>query len=155
LLTNEEIIRHFRAVAANLEAGGMYFLEFTHTRDCSPAFYKDFKYHGERNGCDVTITWTPRQPADALTGIVESEVQMHVRENGCTRVFSHYTSERMLLPPEIHALVDLSGAFTICEWYGDFDVNQPFDNTPASRQMIVVLQKRGTPTGSESQYCSP
>jgi SAM-dependent methyltransferase len=155
LLTNEEIIRHLRAVAANLEPGGMYFLEFAHTRDCSSVSYRDFKYHGERNGCEVTITWTPRLPADTLTGIVESEVQMYVRENASSRVFSHYTSERMLLPQEIRALVDLSGAFTICGWYGDFNVNQPFDNTPASRQMIVVLQKRGTPTGSESQYCSP
>lgn len=28
-------------------------------------------------------------------------------------------------------------------WNGDFDLGQPLDYTPASRQMMVVLQKAG------------
>lgn len=156
LLTNDEIIRHFRAVATNLEPSGMYFLENTHPRDCSPYRYGDFQYHGERDGCEVTITWAVNHPAvNPLTQVIRPEVQVLVREKGSSHLFTDQASERFLSAQEISALVELSGAFTICGWYGDFDLNQPFDNTPASRRMIAVLQKRGAYAEGESQYFSP
>jgi hypothetical protein len=34
-------------------------------------------------------------------------------------------------------------AFRLVGWYGDFDLNQPLDNSPASTRMITVLQKSG------------
>ena len=35
LLSNDDIIRNFKSVAANLDGDGLYFIELTHPRDCS------------------------------------------------------------------------------------------------------------------------
>ncbi len=159
LQTNEEIVRHFRAVAANLKPGGLYLIDVTHPRDCTPFNYGHFQYCGERDGCRVTIDWATNQPlCDPLTQVVEVEVRMRVSQNGGDQVFTDLAHERLLFPQEIVALADLSGALKVCGWYGDFDLHQPFDHTPASRRMIVVLQKHEarTFTGEKrSAYFSP
>ena len=156
LLTNEEIVQHFRAVAANLTPGGLYVLENTHPRDCAPYHYGDFQYRGERDGCEVTIRWATNRPVvDALTQVIAPQVEMSIRENGRTTVLSDQARERFLAPQELRALADLSGAFETAKWYGDFDLRQPFDSTSAARRMIVVLQKQGTLAQEERQYCAP
>ena len=55
--------------------------------------------------------------------------------------------ERFLLPQEIGLLAERSGMFEIAGWYGDFDLGQPLDMSPASRRMIGVLRKRATRDG--------
>lgn len=39
-------------------------------------------------------------------------------------------------------LAEQSGSLQVAGWYGDFDLNQPLDNSPASRRMIAILQKK-------------
>ncbi len=156
LLTNEEIVQHFRAIAANLTPGGLYVLENTHPRDCAPYQYGDFQYHGERDGCDVTITWATNNPVvNPLTQVISPQVEIRICENGNTTFLTDQASERFIAPQEFYQLAELSGVFTITGWYGDFNLNQPFDNTPAARRMILVLQKKAEAAKQESQYFSP
>jgi SAM-dependent methyltransferase len=141
LLTDDEIVRHFRAVAANLAPGGLYMIELSHPRDCSAEQYGRFRYEGERNGCRVTIDWANVRPAPRSgERVVEAEVVMLVRENGTEQRFVDRACERFLAADEIVRLARASGALDVCGWYGDFDVDQPFDDTGASRRMIVVLR---------------
>jgi SAM-dependent methyltransferase len=159
LQTNDEIVRHFRAVATHLKAGGLYLIDATHPRDCSPFHYPPFQYRGERGGCRVEVDWVANPSlGNPLMQVVAVEVTMRVSENGREQVFTDRACERFLFPPEIAALADLSGALKVCGWYGDFDLNQPLDDTPASRRMITVLQKNdaGGWAGEKwSAYFSP
>jgi hypothetical protein len=142
LQTNDEIVRHFQAVAANLKPGGLYLIDVSHPRDCAPFHYGNFQYRGERDGCRVAIDWATNQPVcNPLTQVIAAEVMMRVSENGWEQVFTDLAYERFLFPQEMTALADLSGALKVCGWYGDFNLNQPFDHTPASRRMIAVLQR--------------
>ncbi|HEX8475179.1 MAG TPA: methyltransferase domain-containing protein [Pyrinomonadaceae bacterium] len=153
LLSNDDITRNFQIVAANLNPDGLYLIELTHPRDCSIVNYGAYKYEGERDGCRVTIDWGARQlHVDPQKQVVISEIQMHVRENGSRQTFSHRACERILFAQEIDALARLSGALAVEEWYGDFDLRQPFDNTPASSRMLAVLRPtaRSTKTTADA-----
>jgi SAM-dependent methyltransferase len=142
LQTSDEIIAHLRAVAANLRPGGLYLIDLTHPRDCSPYNYGHFVYEGERDGCHVRIDWATNNPvADPLTQVARVALRMTVNDNGERYVYEDMANERFLLPQEIIALSRLSGCFEVLAWYGAYDIAQPFDASPASPRMIAVLQK--------------
>lgn len=142
LQTSDEIVAHLRAVAANLRPGGLYLIDLTHPRDCSPYNYGQFAYTGECDGCRVRIDWAINDPAaDALTQVARVAVRMTVDDNGEHHVYEDMANERFLLPQELIALVRLSGCFDVLAWHGAYHVAQPFDASPASHRMIAVLQK--------------
>jgi SAM-dependent methyltransferase len=142
LLRNEDFAQHFRAVAGNLMPGGLYVLEYTHPRECSLASYGKFHYAGERDGVKVEILWATNNPIfDPSTGVACVETEMRVEVNGNRLVIPDSACERLVTPQEIALLAELSGVLHVVGWHGDFDLDQPFDNSPASKRMIAVLQK--------------
>ena len=142
MLTNEEIVEHFRAVAANLTPGGLYVVESTHPRDCPPTGYGRFQYRGEHNGTKVAIDWATNNPVpDPLTHVIDVEVTMRVSHDGAEEQFTDRARERLLLAQEFVALAKLSSALDVVAFRGDFVRGQPFDMSEAARRMIVVLQK--------------
>lgn len=142
MLTNDEIVAHFGAVAANLTPRGLYVVESTHPRDCPITGYGDFHYRGERNGTKVAIDWAINNPVPCpRTHVVEVEVAMRVTHNGTDETFTDHAEERLLLAQEFVALAKLSGALDVAAFYGDYARGQPFDMSEASRRMIVVMQK--------------
>lgn len=144
LLSNDDIVRHLRAVAANLGPRGLYVLEYTHPRDCSMQSYGDFRYVGRRNGVEVEVTWAIEPPVvDLVAGTAEVVIELRVNDRGQQLRVIDSAKERFLLPQEIVLLAELSAAFDVVGWHGDFDLNQPLDMSPASRRMIGILRKRG------------
>lgn len=142
LQTSDEIVAHLGAVAANLRPGGLYLIDLTHPRDCSPYDYGHFFYEGERDGCHVRIDWATNNPvADPLTQVARVAVRMTVHDNGVQYVYDDLAAERFILPQELIALARLSRCFEVRAWHGSHDIDQPFDATPASNRMIAVLQK--------------
>jgi SAM-dependent methyltransferase len=141
LETHEQIVDHFGAVARNLTASGLYVIELTHPKDCSPSHYGDFRYDGERDGVRVVVDWAVNKPKfDPLTQIVECEVVMEVDDHGQRKTFRETARERFLSLPELVDLAQRSGALSFMRAYGDFRFDQPFDNSPGARRMIVVLR---------------
>jgi SAM-dependent methyltransferase len=141
LETHEQIVNHFRAVARNLTAGGLYVIEVTHPRDCSMWNYGNFQYRGERDGVSVVLDWAVNDPkADLIAQVVECEVVMTVIENGERKIFRETARERFASLQEFSALAKMSGMMSLTGAYGDFRLDQPFDNNPAARRMIVVLR---------------
>jgi SAM-dependent methyltransferase len=143
LADNDDIVDHFRTVAANLTPGGIYLFELTHPRDCSMHEYGQFTYTGERNGTTVEIKWAVNNPRhDAFTQVAEVETVMRVVENGQETLYRDRARERYLSPQELVALIKLAGNLDIVECYGDFLPGLHMDNSPASRRMIFVLRKQ-------------
>ena len=142
MMTNEEIIAHFRAVAANLSPKGLYLIDLSHPRDCSLGRYMDFRYSGERDGVRVAIEWGTNQPAyHPVTQIADTQVTMRVHDRGQDHVFVSQARERFISAQEIVLLAACSNVFEARAWYGDYDQRQALDNSPASRRMIAILQK--------------
>lgn len=143
LLENDDIVRHLKAVAANLVPGGLYLVECTHPRDNSLGGYGAFRYTGERDGTAVDLRWATSPPVlDPVRGVARVEVELRVRQNGREEVLKDVAAERLVMhPQELQLLADRSGAWGGITWYGDFRLDQPLDNTPASRRMIAVLRR--------------
>lgn len=143
LLTDQDFDRHFAAVSANLTPGGLYIVDCTHPRDCSLRDYGSYRYTGERDGISVEILWGTNNPRiDPVTGIAEVATRLIVKEGGKEVIVDDMARERCLTAQELRMLTEHPGHFKVAEWYGDFRIDQPFDNSPASSRMIAVFRKR-------------
>ncbi|MFO1073730.1 MAG: class I SAM-dependent methyltransferase [Geminicoccaceae bacterium] len=144
LLTNQEILDHFRAVAAALAPGGIYVFDITHPRDSSPWRYGSHRYEGERDGIRVVVeAGVNGPPVDPATQIADSEMRITIERAGERQVILDRARERFLHPQEIVALADLSGALDLVAFHGDYDDAVPFDLSPRATRLVAVLRRRG------------
>lgn len=142
LLTNSDLVHHFQAVGGNLTDKGLYLVDVTHPRDCSYQDYGTFVYSGSRNGIVVDVVWATNNPTfDLVSGVAQVDIEMRVSENGHQQIIRDTAHERLLLPQELTLLIERSEMFQVVGWYGDFNLDQPLDKSPASRRAIAVMQK--------------
>lgn len=137
----DDFVEHFRAVAANLAADGLYAIGQSHQRDVSIIDYGPFRYEGERNGCRVRLEWATDARIDTLSQTADVELVMRVSEGAEERVFRHRTVESCPTPLFLIAAARLSGALEAFDWYGDFRFDRPYDDSPASVHCISVFRK--------------
>ncbi len=143
LLSNTDLVQHFRTVGASLTERGIYLVDLTHPRECSFWHYTPFRYAGESDGVSVEIQWAINNPRyDLVTSVAHVELEMRVNDHGRQWTIHDSAKERLLLPQEICLLAELSGALRVVGWHGDFDLAQPLDASPTSRRMIIILQKQ-------------
>ena len=143
LLTNDDLIRHLQAVQSNLTEGGLYVVDLTHPRDCSPWDYGRFIFQGERDVVEVKITWATNGPQfDWQTAVAEVEVRMQVRHNGQETTIMDRAMEHFLDPQAILQLAHVACPLEVVGWYGASRLDQPFDGTERSNRMIAVLQNQ-------------
>jgi SAM-dependent methyltransferase len=143
LRTNEDYLQHLRSVADNLKPGGIYIVDLINPRVCSFENYGDYLYTGRSDGISVEIQWGTNNPRfDHLTGVAYVEIQMKVNDHGKVEVIQDSEYERLVLPQEFTLMNELAGSFKILGWYGNYDLKQPFDDTPKSDYLLAVLQKK-------------
>ena len=144
LLTDEEILSHFKTVAANLKPKGLFVLELLHPRD----FFTEKISFGpvwraSKNGVKVTVNWgnfTDRE-LDPLSQVVRMQAELTVEEKGKKYRLRSVAPERMLTLSELKLLIRLSGVFQIAALLGDLNFKQKLDNSRRSSQMVAVLKK--------------
>ena len=142
LLTNDDLIAHLDAIAANLTPGGLYLIDVTHPQFATLGHYAPFHYSGSRDGVSVDITWKGESSQiDPLAGIASTEVEMRIHDNGHEQRLIDVAQERFLTAQEITLLARCSGKLAPVAWYGGYNLNLPFNNSPDARQMIGILQK--------------
>ena len=141
LLTNADVVAHFRAVAAALTPEGVYVIDLSHPRDCSPWNYGSHRYEGTRDGMRVLIeAGVNGPPIDAAAQVAETEMRITVERDGRTEVISDLARERFFHPQEIVALAELSGVLEVSEFFGDYDLEVPFDVSERATRLIAVLK---------------
>jgi SAM-dependent methyltransferase len=146
LTANDDLVKHFQAVAANLNPKGVYIVDLSHPKEVDFGDYKNFHYHGERDGMVVDINWALNQPPvryDLATGVAKGViVEMTIDDNGKKVTVRDQADERLLFPQELTLLAKLSGSLEAVAWHGDYDLAQPLDHSAKSRRLIGVFQKR-------------
>lgn len=141
LLTNADVVAHFRAVAAALAPDGVYVVDLSHPRDCSPWSYGSHRYEGTRGGMRVVIeAGVNGPPIDAAAQVAETEMRITVERDGRTEVIRDLARERFFHPQELAALAELSGALEVSAFYGDYDLEVPFDLSERSTRLLAVLR---------------
>jgi len=143
LLTNEDIIQHFRCVADNLADSGLYIIECTHPNDF---FSQDSRTQSEwafeRDGIKVTTKWgSDDDKSDPITQINHTTVTLIVDRQGKRETHSFIEPFRMLTYQELKLLVELSGVFEIVDCFGSVDAKISFNNDKDSWRMVPVLRR--------------
>lgn len=145
LVTNEQLISHFKSVASNLTPGGIYVIEATH-----PMFYfpdEEANTWISKNGnLEVEITFG--LPTDTFNSVTQQWIVttvMKIRQKGQKEVVVESKSPiRWYLAQELKALIELSGVFDKHWFYGSLYYTPPFelDDTEDSDSMVVVLRTK-------------
>ena len=142
LVTNDQVVKHLRAVARNLLPGGIYVIEMAHPsaiwRDCLPNMWSS-----KRDGIVVDFLFgLEDDPYDWITQQWTVTARLTISEAGLPqRVYEEHNNHRWYLPQEFSALVDLAGVFESWWWYGDMRLPPPaLENDQDAERMIFVLR---------------
>ena len=144
LLTNEEIVAHFKAVADRLAPQGLYLLDFWVPSRWDQIGNEIHQWEQTEGDTTVRVFYLQHpETVDPITQTFEDELVFEIHEADQTKeIRGGPTRTRLIMPQEFRALVESSGAFTVLGTYGEFDLAKPFDHTSLSWRMISVLQKR-------------
>lgn len=143
----DDLVRHLRAVARHLEAGGVYVLEAQHPADfvgrgARPAGALQ-PWTVERYGLEVRTRWgTQDDPYDPIRQIFEARVELRVRGPEGEEILRETVPMRDWTRTEIEAAIRMSGAFELAEIHGALAADAPFDRSPESWRMVLVLRRR-------------
>lgn len=141
--TNDAMLRHLRAVARNLESGGIYVIETSHPRYLRER-YCGHIYRGRSGKTDIELTWgLPEDRYDSIEQQWNITILLEAREAGVliARNLSHLI-QRWYACQELRALIDLSGAFSETHFLGRTGLPLiPLSDDPVCDAMIVVLVK--------------
>jgi SAM-dependent methyltransferase len=144
LLTNDDIIAHFNAVADSLSDGGIYISSTAHPRDFYGDRSSDLPTQWTNTRGDLIVTTEWRSAEDSFDPISEIDSVTIIFDVTSPEGRERHQSKehlRRMSYQTFKALVALSGRFELVEAYGDFDLATPFTNDPPSGRFIPVLKK--------------
>lgn len=142
----DDLVRHLRAVARHLDDRGVYVLEVQHPADfvgrgARPTGTSQ-PWTVERYGLEVRTRWgTPDDPYDPLRQVFEAHVELRVRGPEGEEILHERVPMRDWTRTELEAGIRLSGAFELAEVHGALAADAPFDTSPESWRMVLVLRK--------------
>jgi SAM-dependent methyltransferase len=141
LLTNEEILRHFRMVAQALRPGGLYIFDrYMASSWTNPA--RRWSWTRRRGRVTVRTTFAALEDVNPVSQVFSEEMKLEVTENGAKRLFSQRHLSRMVFPQELRAVVELAGGFEFVQWFYGFKPRQILDRSRHPLLMVVVLRKK-------------
>ena len=144
LLTNEQIITHLQQVAASLNEGGLYLLDFWVPPRWEMMANETYQWEQEQDGIAVRVLYIQYPDSiDRAAQTFEDELVFQVNDHGAEReIRGGRVRTRLLLPQEFRALVAASGCFELLGTYHEFDLEKPYTQEHTSWRMISVLQRR-------------
>jgi SAM-dependent methyltransferase len=142
LLTNEAILDHLRAVAANLRPGGIYIFDRYMTSSwTNPA--RSWSWSKRRGGLIVRASFSALHDVNPVTQVFREKMVLEAVENGTRRLYRQTHASRMVFPQEMRALVELAGGFEFVQWFFGFKPHQVLERSRHPLLMVVVLRRRG------------
>ncbi len=145
--TLDDLVRHLQSVARHLDDRGVYVLEVQHPADfvgrgARPTGTSQ-PWTVSRYGLEVRTRWgAPEDPYDPLRQVFEAHVELQVRGPEGEETIHERVPMRDWTRTELEAGVRLSGAFDLAEVHGALEPDAPFDRSPESWRMVLVLRKR-------------
>ena len=145
LVTNEQMISHFKSVAKNLVSGGIYVIEASHPQ----FFFPDEEantWTSKEGDTKVQITFgVPTDKYNTVTQQWQTTTKMKIEEGkNPAREIETKSALRWYLAQELKALIDLSGAFDKYWFYGSLYYMPPkkLDESEESDSMVIVLRAK-------------
>lgn len=141
LLTNADLLRHFRSVARALRPGGLYVFDryiLSSWRD--PA--RRWVWERRRGGITVRSAFSVLHDMDPVGQTFEERLTLEVSEGAASSVYRHARRSRLVFPQELRTLVALAGGFEWLGWFSRFSLARPLERARGPMMMVTVLQRR-------------
>jgi SAM-dependent methyltransferase len=140
LLTNDQLLAHFRTVARAVRPGGLYvFDRYMASSWTDPA--RAWSWSRRRGRLIVRASFSTLHDLDPVTQIFKERLVLEAVENGRRRVYRQTHTSRMVFPQELRALVELAGGFEFVQWFFGFKPHQVLERSKHPLLMVVVLRK--------------
>lgn len=142
----DDLVKHLQSVARHLDEGGVYVIEVQHPADfvgrgARPGGTSK-PWTVERYGLEVCTRWgTPDDPYDPIRQVFEANVELRVRGPEGEEILHERVPMRDWTRTELEAGIRLSGAFELAEIHGALEADTPFDASPESWRMVLVLRR--------------
>ncbi|MCZ7602351.1 MAG: class I SAM-dependent methyltransferase [Melioribacteraceae bacterium] len=141
---NEDMVEHFKSVAANLKKGGLYIIEATH-----PQFYfpddEPNTWISKEGNFSVEITFgDPNDSYNSLNQTWLSTTRLKIKNGNAPQVITESRSEvRWYLLQEMKLLIEKAGVFDKAWFFGSlYSIPpKPLDESEDSDAMVIVLRK--------------
>ena len=141
LLTNEQLLAHFRCVARAVRPGGLYvFDRYMASSWTDPA--RSWSWTRRRGRLTVRATFSALNDVDPVSQVFREDMTLEAIENGTRRVYRQSHMSRMVFPQELRALVALAGGFDFVQWFFGFKAHQVLEKSRRPLLMVVVLRRR-------------
>ncbi len=140
LLSNEALLAHLQAVAANLRPGGVYvFDRLIPNRWASPGLR--WRWTRRRRGMTVRTTFRTLDAYDPVSQVCNEVMRFEITENGHRRVVTQRHKTRIVFPQELRAIVALAGELEFVGWFSSFSLDRPLERARHALMMITVLRR--------------
>jgi len=144
ILTNDDMIKHLRNVAACLNRGGLYILEMSHPKEVilSEKLTKS-TWEASRDGCSVEIQWGSKNDVfDPVTQITDVIVTMNFNDHGKKGTITDKSQQRHFTVTEFDAIVKAAGVFRIASIFGAMKTSVRINDKKDAWRMVTVLMKK-------------
>jgi SAM-dependent methyltransferase len=140
LLTNAQLLAHFRSVARNVRRGGLYvFDRYMASSWTNPA--RSWSWSRRRGGVIVRASFSALNDVDPVSQVFKEHMTLEAIENGTRRVYRQTHLSRMVFPQELRGLVELAGDFEFVQWFFGFKPHQILEKSRHPLLMVVVLRR--------------
>ncbi|MFH1779065.1 MAG: class I SAM-dependent methyltransferase [Candidatus Omnitrophota bacterium] len=144
LLTDDDILSHFRSVAKELKVGGLYILDFWMPKDENVIEWEEARWVQQDK--DISIDATYRQLAHTFSPkdkIFKDELIFRIRSPKFNSTINGRTKTRLLFLSELKELVRKSELFNyIDRFYNfDFDLKEGYNIKPIRTN--IILRRKG------------
>jgi SAM-dependent methyltransferase len=140
LLTNEALVAHLRAVAANVRPGGLYIFDrLIPNRWATPTLR--WRWTRRRGGITVRTTFRTLDRYDPVSQVCQEVMRFEISDNGSRRVVTQRHQTRIVFPQELRTVVELAGGLEFVGWFSSFSLARPLERARGALMMITVLRR--------------
>ena len=137
----EEVLSHFRSVAAALNRGGLYLLDWC--VHFAPFSERAESWTMEQDRTKVTTRWSEKL-VDAAEQLVEETISLEVIDDGTVCHLSGTGVSRVIFPQEFLLFVEHTGEFEFVGWWNNWNLERPLGDVkdPKNISRPIALLRR-------------
>ena len=140
LLTNEQILSHFRAVARALRPGGLYIFDRMIPNNWAHPATR-WSWTRRQGRITVRVVFRTMLDIDEVSQVCREEITLDVRDGGRRRIIRQRYPTRVVFPQELRALIQLNGAFELAAWHPNFHLHRRLEDTKHPLMIVAVLRR--------------
>ena len=140
LLTNEQILDHFRAVAQAVRPGGLYIFDRMIPNNWAHPATR-WSWTRRQGGITVRTVFRTMLDINEVSQVCREEIRFEVSEGAKKRVIRQQYPTRVVFPQELRALILLNRQFELVSWHPNFHLHRRLEDAKRPLMIVAVLRR--------------